>query len=648
MRSGNRTFRSRSCRAALCSALAALIAQPACVPMGGSGAGVPAGGGDVVGGSDDPVLNPVRPASVSRARVRNESDADADLDVLFFEGDAVVHRASVRVMRQTVTTVSAVGIVDRIEMSGALLRGRALPPAVFHFGEDFDEARPAEYVVRGSPEPEVPNEPATPVLSVAIDQPAERVELPVGSILDVELRGSSSVGEGRIQLFLQADGETARVPLIQPRELAGLEASELMPVVLERLEPGTYSLVAVLTARGISVEALAAGEVVLVDWGDDAIPVIELLEPARAVTVSREGTDVVVARWLDADEDDDATIELLLEPVAPGIVGLDGFSLSGPLHEDPDGAADSAELTFESVLPGLYEVVAYIDDGELSGTSIAGGRVRVLPDVLNEAPSLTMRAPGSAMNVARGQQVRVAWTDGDSNDDAVVSLWLDPDLGVADLSGNEWLLAGGLSEDDTVNESGVEVPSAARAGLHRVVGVITDGVHTVTVAAAGTLCVECGSPPSAGGGVPPDSGGSDGGDPGGGGDGSGSSGGSGDGGGDPVDEPPVADVPNDLQTDRPAERPADDPPNNVVTDIAPPFEPGRVSLSNEAYGGSSRLELSADQWGVSSNGLLELYITGEFFSARITPRTFDVIIESPEDESGESVVVVSSQPLSFD
>lgn len=635
---------SRFRGAAFSAALAALVAIPACVPVPGSGSGVPTGGdsgdGGALVGSDDPVLNPVRPARVARARVRNESEADADLDVRFFEGDALVHRGSVRVMRQTVTTVSAVGIVDRIEMSGALLRGRALPPAVFHFGDDFDEATPAEYVVRGSLEPEVPNEPEFPVLSIAIDRPSQRVELPVGSILEVALRGSSSVGDGRVQLFLQADGETARIPLIQPRELGGLEASEVMPVVLERLEPGAYTLVAVLAARGTSVEAVAAGDVLLVQPAGNSVPVLELIEPAAARTVSRDGSDGVVVRWLDADEDDDAAIELLLEPVAPGIVGLDGFAVGGPHREDPDGPSDVAELTFEEVLPGLYDVVGYIDDGELSGTSVAGGRIRVLPDEQNDAPALSMRAPGSALNVVRGQEVRVAWTDADANDDAVVSLWLDPDLGVRELSGNEWLLAGGLSEDDAANESLVEVPPAARSGLHRVVGVITDGVHTVTVAAGGTLCIDCEAPTGGGGVILPD-GGSDGGGSGGGGSGEGD-------GGEPVDDPPVVDVPGDLQNDRPGEVPSDDPPPNVITDITPPFNPGRVTISNEAYGGSLRMDLSSDQWGVNSSGALELYLTAGDFSPRTMPLMFDVIVELDASESAEAALLVSTGPVSFD
>jgi hypothetical protein len=65
----------------------------------------------------------------------------------FVSEERELHKAFVRVPVKTVTTVFSPDMADVVELSGFDEYGEVLPPAAFYYGIDFDETRPAEYVV---------------------------------------------------------------------------------------------------------------------------------------------------------------------------------------------------------------------------------------------------------------------------------------------------------------------------------------------------------------------------------------------------------------------------------------------------------------------------------------------------------------------
>jgi len=85
----------------------------------------------------------------------------------------------------------------------------------------------------------------------------------------------------------------------------------------------------------------------------------------------------------------------------------------------------------------------------------------------------------------------VRWTDSDENDNARISLLLDPDLAATGLDGDEILLVESLGEDadGAGDQVTLGVPAAAAAGEYRVVGTITDGLSQLVTRAPGRLIV---------------------------------------------------------------------------------------------------------------------------------------------------------------
>jgi len=196
--------------------------------------------------------------------------------------------------------------------------------------------------------------------------------------------------------------------------------------------------------------------------------------------------------WEDEDVDDNATITFALESSEATEANIGPFVIGPPLAEDPDGASgDSAALALTDVLPGLFDLVGRISDGELEGIARVQGVVRILPEPENDPPVLVLTQPaaGVEVEIGPGDSFLVAWEDSDADHNARISILLDPDETGADLDGDEILLAASLGEDeDGVADSILlGVPTGVAKGDYRVVGVITDGIVEVVTRAPGIV-----------------------------------------------------------------------------------------------------------------------------------------------------------------
>ncbi|HUU82625.1 MAG TPA: hypothetical protein VM243_03880, partial [Phycisphaerae bacterium] len=272
------------------------------------------------------------------------------------------------------------------------------------------------------------------------------------------------------------------------------------------------------------------------DYPAGAPPTLIFLEPVDTVEVV-PGGDLNVA-IIDDDPDSSAALSFYLEPFeAPateddtastvatnGTADTDGlpdvpeaeptffsFALDGDeivlgtdFAEDLDGQDDRFTFALPQDLPlGTYRLIGVITDELSAGIVQAPGLVQVVaadsaggngqsteePEDENVAPTLDLVEPADDHTVAGGASLTVAWTDEDPDDNALISLFLDPDDDP--LNGNETALAENIAEDpddDGGDFTNLVVP-AVPPGIYRVLGVIDDGTVSVIATAPGRITV---------------------------------------------------------------------------------------------------------------------------------------------------------------
>lgn len=459
-----------------------------------------------------------------RARVRNESSARADVTMRFIRGENVIHLAFVRVLPDTITTVASPEVAEVVELSGLDDRGRALTGARFVFGVDFDETSPAEYTVVDDeavePAPAedtaVDDEVVRPAPEPPVDPPSDRPVLPRLTMVEPASDLSVSLGSTLRTRWVDTDGSLGAVVTIFLQPVAALDASHLvqmgpgvgaaldgindeLEVVVQGLDPGAYRVVGQVELRvdggSLTETAIAPGVVRVVLDPRNTAPTLEIHSPEATVEL-RNGDSLSVA-WDDFDPDDNATITFTLVSNGRADAAVESFAIGPPIAENPDGArSDSATLMVRDVLPGSYDLLGTIDDGELVGTDRVERAVRIFPAVDNDPPQLVLIEPASDVDVEIGRSLLVRWTDSDANDDARISLLLDPDLGNVPLDGDEVLLAASLgeNEDGAGDQIRLGIPPEVAAGEYRLVGAITDGLTQTLTRAPGLVRIRQTSP----------------------------------------------------------------------------------------------------------------------------------------------------------
>lgn len=453
-----------------------------------------------------------------RARVRNETNSQADVTLRFIRDNAVVHLAFVRAMPETITMVLSPQMSDQLDLSGLDIDGHALVAKSLMYGQDFDVNTPAEYVITkvttpptngggnpnepgepdpnddpppvdepGEPEPNIPGPPTITLL-----EPASEIALSLGSTFNVRWSDTADVAGASVVVGLRRVGSAGIVPM-SPAVAAGLDGiNDELSIVVQGIQPGTYDVVATIDDGTATDFAIAPGRIVVDVDPENVAPTLTILSPTSLVELSVD--DDLTITWNDVDPDSNATITFELVASAGSDIALGSFIVGPPVAEDPDGAmSDRLRVGLDYVLPGEYDLVGTINDGLLVGTARIQHAVRVVSDdaPVNDAPVMTFTQPGSDVIAESGSSFVVTWTDSDSNDDARISIMLDPDLFFSAPDGDEIVLVGSLSEDvdGTGDSISLGLPNNLAIGSYRVVGVITDGLIQSTVVAPGILII---------------------------------------------------------------------------------------------------------------------------------------------------------------
>ncbi len=448
---------------------------------------------------DDPTDEQPSDSGSFRARVRNESTFRADVTLRFIRDSITVHLAFIRVLPKTVTTVTSPEPAAMVEVSGTDDGGRALPASALPFEVQTGGIQMVEYVVGASPTPSPPTDPPddrpVPVNPPIIEllEPTQNLSVRLGGSFDAQWRDASEVSSTVVRIGLRnalAADDSAFLPL-GPAVGAALDGlNDRLSVVVQAVEPGLYDVVAEIDDGTRQTTSVAPGRVEITRDPGNTAPILSILSPTSMV--ERRAGELLSVQWSDDDADDNATISFALVPTDSGAAGTGSFAIGPALAEDPDGgSADRAVLVLADVLPGLYDLVGTITDGELSGTARAAGAVRIQPAPGNDIPTLTLLAPFVETTVEAEGAFLVRWLDSDENDNARISLLLDPDVSSVALNGNEVLLAASLGEDldGSGDEITLGVPAGVPSGDYAVVGLITDGVSEIVTRAPGIVFV---------------------------------------------------------------------------------------------------------------------------------------------------------------
>ncbi len=620
---------------------------------------------DVSSGMGSP-LGSNRLGASSRARVRNESSSQADVVMQFVRDSRVIHEAFARVLPNTVTTVTSPANIDYVELSGIDGRGDVLAKEVFVFGVDFDSGVPAEYVIfdaddplAGSAIPPIEMQREAVATSLRVVEPNSDVLRVVGSTLSVRWDDTNNREDAFISLFLRAvnlGSDSERRP-VGPTTNASLDGTnDTAEFVIQGFGVGTYEVIAEIVDGDQTVTAVADGLLRIVQppagTPNDA-PSIQITSPLSVTSL--ESNELLSVSWTDSDADDNATIIFSLEAIAGEGNAATSFVISSPIPEDPDDGdnfGDNAELSIAHVHPGVYDLVASIDDGRLRGEDRVAGVVVVLPEAVNDSPVFEFLVPMADTTVTVGGTLGVMWRDSDEDDDAKISIFLDAVRSSSHLDDGEIVLISDLSEDpDGVADlASLSLPADIAPAFYRLGAVITDGSSNVVTYSQFIIRVQSsgvgvgdggGDGGGGGGGVGPgdDVGGDDpvdnNGGPGG--------GGSGGGGGDSSVDAPDSDLTVNGVAASDSVRISGDDSVDVALDVDAAGDGliGAVFLSNLRYGGNLRIDVTSAATGRVSTATVRLDISRLPYYA--FPGTFDIELEVTRN--GETAITTLSQPI---
>ncbi|MCG3131721.1 MAG: hypothetical protein FLDDKLPJ_02526 [Phycisphaerae bacterium] len=442
-----------------------------------------------VGGDESPAF-----AAIA---IRNAAESAAAVTVLFAADGVQVHIAYVRVLPGTIVQVSSPAPANRIQINATTDDGALVLNRTFALGVDYEIDEMIEFTLE-------PNEGGPPGDGTA--DPGDGFAPPVFRVMSVEIEGlSAAIGSAALVRWEDEGGSPQSTVAFHLRSLNDVDPSSLgaqvspqvalaldgindeIRLVLSGVPAGAYELLAVVRDGSFETTVIAAPQLTLFRDPLNAPPTIRLVSPAQAVTMS--AADAFDLCWDDADPDSSAVVSLSLFRVMPSGESV-SYPLAGPLPEDPDGAADCVRVIPSQVIPGVYDLVATISDGVLSGVDRRERWIEIRGTETDHPPTLTLLAPAANLATTRGGAVSVSWHDDDSDSSAIISLMLDPDLSSDALDGNEVLLVSALAEDpDGAGNDEIRIgfPADIAAGEYRLAGTIWDGRTSAVSFAAGKI-----------------------------------------------------------------------------------------------------------------------------------------------------------------
>ncbi len=202
----------------------------------------------------------------------------------------------------------------------------------------------------------------------------------------------------------------------------------------------------------------------------------------------------------EADVGARVTIRFLAEGTDPYVADI---AISARARAEVAGPDDTTSIE----AGGVYDngdplpAVTFTRDRDFGAGRMAVYTIRGTGPLPNAAPTIAVVRPAADETIAPGGPLRIAWTDDDPDDNAVIVAWLEP----AGAPGNNIRLAPEIAEDPDgpgQDEITVVVPSDTPLGVYAVLLTISDGrasgaARSLGRVTVGTLPPVCPNTPSA-------------------------------------------------------------------------------------------------------------------------------------------------------
>jgi len=197
------------------------------------------------------------------------------------------------------------------------------------------------------------------------------------------------------------------------------------------LEPGTYYLYAWIEQSGLDdMFVTAPVQIILGNFSPPTMEFVDLDDDLEALV-----GDTVTIEWDDEDVDDNATIDLFVDPDQNHNTGNEIQLLWNRL-EDPDWEDDRFAWDTTGQRPDEYYVFATISDGRDSVDVEADGRI-ILRNCQG-CPLITLIQPASVVSSDVTRTVAISWDDDVPSAPAMIALYY------VDFHQTETLIADGI------------------------------------------------------------------------------------------------------------------------------------------------------------------------------------------------------------
>ncbi len=395
---------------------------------------------DITSAFDAPGIN----TGAVRVRIVNEAAIAADVRTTLRTAGIVVHRSSRRVAASSNSVVVGPDQADSIlvEITQLKLEPRTLPSRAFFLGLDFSPGQTVIVRIEGDPPVVTPPVEPPPIDPPPVEPPP--VLPPVVVVIDLGA-GVDIIRIDPIQ-FLDIDPHTGgELPL--PPELpppGGVSGPT------GAIPPGGFGG----DFPGGLTPPPPGGVTTIPGWPGGGAG-----QPPGNGSGDPDEPDAGDTPGAPVDPNDIAVVvDVDLDPT-------NGNESIYPLQTD--GREDPVRWDPTTAEPGVYWF--YVDrvvDGQLQrvGPQPTAVRINAQPDLIFDSPT-----PGAVL--VQGDPLHVGWAGRDDDDDARVSIWLDPDESV---SGDEIILAVDVAEDDVAQRTLTFDTAAVKPGFYSVNGLIQD------------------------------------------------------------------------------------------------------------------------------------------------------------------------------
>jgi hypothetical protein len=310
---------------------------------------------------------------------------------------------------------------------------------------------------------------------------------------------------------------------------------------------------------------------------DSDVSSMSFIRPHQDITVA-PGTEVII-EWIDESTEPDAIVDIYMRKTDAtlGDLILIGDSIPAGL----DGTGDKLLLDVSLLEAGTYQVIGELDDFSTIITATAPGLVHVI--AMNDPPTLNLTDPASDIELRGADTFLIAWTDSDENDNARITLSLEPDDAAGAPDRPIVTLISDIEEDDSADQVILNIPPGVAKGAYRVKGAIADGSGTVVSRAPGIIFFGVSFPP-----------------------------------------PPEIIVLKPFEDQR--VRLGDSIDIQLVTTDAPTGATARLKLTNQTYGGTTSVTV-LDQLDPTGSAQITLVGDPPLIANDVWPRRFDLVAE---------------------